>query len=450
MITTNGDHQAKRALQVFEQVRSFFLQSTRQPDRAPGQVRILAFSSEREYKPYRFNPGAFAYYLHSGERDYIVMQDIAPEHYRVAVHEYTHLIVEHLGFKFPTWLNEGLAELYSSLEPHGRQTLVGRTLDYHVATLRERPLMPWTDLFLVDRQSPYYQEQNKMAVFYAQSWITVHMLSLSAEYRRDYPRFLASVGHGEASIPALQAVFHKTPEQIGRDVERYLQQPSVQAAVYDIALQRPDLEVKRSELSAAKVELALADLLATQDDRAPEARRRLTALSAEHQSNPDVESSLGYLDWGENRPKEARDHFRKALQRGSQDAHLIFLLAQLENTTGADQHQVMALLQQTLRLEPANVEVRLSIARLHAAAGHCEEALSVLSPVQSVAPGSAYRLFSMRAYCRVELKDYAEARKLETLALQYAATTAEREQVQRLTHALDQLQPSPTSETRAQ
>ena len=141
MLTTNNEKQATRALQTFEQVRYFFLKNNGKQQAPDGLVRILAFSSEKEYKPYRMNEGAFAYYLQSRERDYIVMQDIEPEHHQAAVHEYTHLIVQHTKLEWPLWLNEGFADLYSSLEPRGKQAMVGRALPGHVAVLLQRPWM---------------------------------------------------------------------------------------------------------------------------------------------------------------------------------------------------------------------------------------------------------------------------------------------------------------------
>jgi hypothetical protein len=102
MYTTNSEKQAVRALQGFEQVISFFLQNSKNKQAPEGRVRIIAFSSEKEYKPYRASAGAFAYYLQSRERDYIVMQDIAADHQQTAVHEYPHLIVRHTKCSCPS------------------------------------------------------------------------------------------------------------------------------------------------------------------------------------------------------------------------------------------------------------------------------------------------------------------------------------------------------------
>src|SRR5689334_6931668 len=58
---------------------------------------IVAFRGEKEYKPYRINEFALAFYTGNQDRDYIVMQDISSEHYPAAIHEYAHLIINHSG-----------------------------------------------------------------------------------------------------------------------------------------------------------------------------------------------------------------------------------------------------------------------------------------------------------------------------------------------------------------
>jgi hypothetical protein len=271
MYTTNSEKQAVRALQVFEQVRYFFLQSSKNAQAPEGRVRIIAFSSEKEYKPYRLNGGAFAYYLQSRERDYIVMQDIAAEHHKAAVHEYTHLIVRHLKLDLPVWLNEGLADLYSSLEPHGQQSMVGRPLEGHVFTLLNRPWMDWNVLFAVDQKSPYYNESDKMSIFYAQSWALTHMLYLSPSYGSRFSNFLLAVATGTPTPYAFQKVYGKTIREVAKDASNYIRQSSVHAALYNVTLQKTDLDTQVAELSDFQIGLALADLLGSRG----KPRRRL-------------------------------------------------------------------------------------------------------------------------------------------------------------------------------
>ncbi|MGA2590578.1 MAG: hypothetical protein ABSH32_11720 [Bryobacteraceae bacterium] len=88
-------------------------------------VRLVVFGSQKEYEPYRINEFATAYYHQIADRDYIVMSHGGADTFPIAVHEYVHLLVRHFGLKLPPWLNEGLAELYSTLKPMGGKILVG-------------------------------------------------------------------------------------------------------------------------------------------------------------------------------------------------------------------------------------------------------------------------------------------------------------------------------------
>src|SRR5579862_6035666 len=96
LYTTAGEKKGREAILYFEQVRGLFQRLAKSKNGGPATpVRIIAFDSEKGYKPYRINDFATAYYLGARERDYIVMRSIAPENYPVAIHEYFHLIAKH-------------------------------------------------------------------------------------------------------------------------------------------------------------------------------------------------------------------------------------------------------------------------------------------------------------------------------------------------------------------
>src|SRR5438445_1145686 len=110
LYTTAGEKKGREAILYFEQVRDFFTKANAQSKSSLGApARIIAFRSEKEYKPFRPNETAAAFYLAGYDRDYIVMQSITSENYPVAVHEFTHLLVKHSGVEVPVWFNEGLA-----------------------------------------------------------------------------------------------------------------------------------------------------------------------------------------------------------------------------------------------------------------------------------------------------------------------------------------------------
>ncbi len=438
MYTSNSEKQAVNALQTFEEVRSFFLQASHSKAAQEQPVRIIAFNSEKEYKPYRLNAGAFAYYLRSRERDYIVMQDISPDHYGTAVHEYTHLVVEHQHLQLPIWLNEGLADVYSSLEPHGKQAMVGRPLPGRFYVLQSEPWMDWNTLFAVDQRSPYYNESNKMSIFYAQSWALTHMLLLDDRYRIDFPRFFAAVSGGTPGATAFQSVYGKSVKQVDKDLRAYLRQSSVHVSLFDVNLQKSDLDPQVTDLSDLQLRLALGDLLAGNQSTMGEAQNRLSQLDKEYPGNADVEESLGYLAWQEGKLADAQAYFARSIQNHANDAHMIYQYAGMRSSAGAAPAELMPLLEQVIALEPDNNDARLFLGVTATSNRQFGFALSTLSEIKTIKPDQAYEYFSALAFCDMNLKNPVAAKNNAQKALSYATSVTEKDQANKLLRYLEQ------------
>jgi len=53
--------------------------------------------------------------------------------------------------------------------------------------------MPFQALVSVAHDSPEYNEKNRAGLFYAQSWLTAHMMLLRNDYRERCPQFAAHI-----------------------------------------------------------------------------------------------------------------------------------------------------------------------------------------------------------------------------------------------------------------
>ena len=175
MFTSAGEGAAKRTLQDFEQIRSFFIEVTKANRPPPLPVRIIAFRSRKEFEPYQARETSAAYYLAGHDRDYIVMGKIGADTRPIAIHEYIHLLMRHTGLKLPVWLNEGFADLYSTLKPYAGKILVGELLPGRFQLLQRTKWLPLETLTGVNHDSAHYNEKDRAGLFYAQSWaLTPH------------------------------------------------------------------------------------------------------------------------------------------------------------------------------------------------------------------------------------------------------------------------------------
>ena len=84
--------------------------------------------------------------------------------------------------------------------------------------LAQAGLLDLHEVLNADRQSALYHENNRVGIFYAESWALVHMLKFSDTYSPQFERVLDAIGAGTPSDRALQTVYGKTIEQIQMDL----------------------------------------------------------------------------------------------------------------------------------------------------------------------------------------------------------------------------------------
>src|SRR5207247_9505673 len=91
------------------------------------------------------------------------------------------------------------------------------------AFLGAHPMMPLKDLFEVDRDSPEYNEADRMGILYAESWAVVHyLLNGNAELRPKVGAFLDSLREAKALEEAFRASFQMDFSPLGMKVRDYI------------------------------------------------------------------------------------------------------------------------------------------------------------------------------------------------------------------------------------
>ena len=68
------------------------------------------------------------------------------------------------------------AEFFQNTDIHEKDVLLGQVSIDNIMWLRQNRLLPLPTLFAVDHNSPYYHEENKGSIFYAESWALVYYI----------------------------------------------------------------------------------------------------------------------------------------------------------------------------------------------------------------------------------------------------------------------------------
>jgi tetratricopeptide (TPR) repeat protein len=198
--------------------------------------------------------------------------------FSIAFHEYVHVHLRDNVPGAPVWLNEGLAELYGSLQFSGNDALIGAPLPY-IHLLRQQELLPLKTLFSIGHSSPHYNEQDKTGIFYGQSWALVHYLMLGDRGRQEqFRRFLQLVSSGNDAEKAIENAFGISLPTLEEDLRNYLRRGNLTAqriANVDAQNYASYTATQRSSLTEGEANYYLGDLLLHQG-RYAEARNYLT------------------------------------------------------------------------------------------------------------------------------------------------------------------------------
>src|SRR5438874_9901637 len=176
---------------------------------------VVVFGSDKTYEPFRpryqgKSVQVSGYFVQAADANYVTLTtNTDDDGFRIVCHEYTHFLIGYSMTAPPVWLNEGLAEFYSTfaLKSDGKGAFIGRPIPDHIRALRER-FIPLHELMTVDRASPLYNEGDRRSIFYAESWALIHYLLMEVRDGRDrINRYLAAVTGGEPLERAFVTAF---------------------------------------------------------------------------------------------------------------------------------------------------------------------------------------------------------------------------------------------------
>ncbi len=271
-------------------------------------------------------PGNVGWFTGSRQANLIAVDTSSRGGIEIAYHEYVHFVVENSTPAIPLWLNEGLAEFYSTFQAGDQGLDFGRQVDRHVDYLLRHRLIPFDDLFAVTRGSPDYTEERRRGVFYAQSWAFVHYLLVGQhEFEIEVEDFFDRLRDGEPAEDAYRAAFGTSTVGLRRDLEHYVSQ-----ATFDylrLPGEVPSAERLGSprllEESEAAARLGLVHLAGRVDaEAAAELFRRALDLDA---GNATAMGGRGELALLHGDYLQAASWFREARKRRNDDPAILDL-----------------------------------------------------------------------------------------------------------------------------
>jgi TonB family protein len=310
-----GEEQAQRVLRELEDFHhlmgTFVFRSTQLPE-LPIEVLLIGDEATLnelapEYQGRKINVAG--YYQRGQDRDFIVLsgRERARNLTSIAYHELTHYFLSRTLVNRPAWLSEGLAEYFSTADIRDDRIILGNLSPERLQLLRSERLLPLTQFFAVDFNSPYYNELRKANVFYAQSWAFIYYM-MHGDHAEAFKQYIEASTKSEANLFDFVQV---NPNRLETDFQAYLRIIGQRARRVEITTNPQALSMKVESIPDAHARISIAEIfLASGNVEA--ARRYFEIVTTIDQENPRASYYRGVLARLAGDPG-ARDFFVDAL-----------------------------------------------------------------------------------------------------------------------------------------
>jgi len=347
----------------------------------------------------------------------------------------------------PPWFQEGFAECFSALEIEGRdkKLRLGRAIGEHVALLNERGFLPLEQLFAVTTESKEYNEEEKLGLFYAESWAFVHYMMLGPEDRqKKFFQFLDGLNMGTPAPLVFQRVFQTDLPTFQKTFEAYIQQRVAWPAMEINSPGRLDRnnDMSTRTLTEAEAEFYLGEML-LHDDRVADAEPHIKAALRLDANLASAQAAMGRLLLRQNKVTDAMAYLRRATELDPKDylAHYYYASAiQGDNRslTDAEWSSARAELQQALELAPQFTAATELLANLNLGRdSEIPQTIALLRKARTFAPGND-NLAVMLAFALSRTSEREEARDLaESLLLKNSLTPTMRKNAETVLASLN-------------
>jgi tetratricopeptide (TPR) repeat protein len=442
VVSNAGEKQARKTAIRFERIRAVFRQSIAVASAHPSPaITILAVRDEDsmrallpEYwaKGHAHPAGIFVENLN---QYFALVQLDAPgsNPYNTIYHEYYHSLTLPYFPNLPLWVAEGLAEFWGNTAVSDSETQLGRPDPDLIDELKQSSLIPLDVLFKVDQSSPYYNENHKTSIFYAESWALIHYLMVgdNGTHRPMLVAYLGALAHG-ASQDGTAAKAFGDLNRLQSELNGYIRNKKF---AYFKSPTPP--EISASELQVRELSDAEADAY----------RGGFCAVAGKTQTaKPLLEDAvkldpklalgyqyLGFAEYQDGQKSEALADFTRAIELDPKNALTRYLRAYLASTqAGAigNDEQLEQDLRAAIAASPDFAPPYGVLGVYLAVQGEkLPEALALANKAVTLEPGnSTYRLDRAQVYAR--MNRYADARIAAEQARETARTPQQREVVQ--------------------
>jgi tetratricopeptide (TPR) repeat protein len=364
VLTDSNEKQARRVTSQLERMRAVFhVLLPTASDSAGSPVIVLALKDKKAFQA--LEPEVYlakgqldlaGLFMRAPDKNYILLRlDAQGDHpYATIYHEYTHFMLRNASEWIPLWLNEGLAEFYQNSEIQEKEVLLGQPSEDDILYLRQNRLLPLTTLLKVDQTSPYYHEEQKGSVFYAESWALTHFMRVTDQQKgtdrlQDYAKRLIKK---EDPVIAAQEAFGDL-NVLQKSLNSYISQGQFMMFKMNTGVTIDESAFQFRPIPTTDADAIRADVL-VYNQRPKDAQVLIDAVLRDDPKNALAHETMGYLKFREGDMQAARKWYGEAVQLDSQSylAHYYYAIMSMKSGENSQDPEIESSLRICMKLNP--------------------------------------------------------------------------------------------------
>jgi len=364
VLTDSSEKEARRLAGQFERMHMVFhtLLPAKGDDSEP-PIMVVAVKDRKGLQA--LEPEAYleksqmdlsGFFVRAPGKNYILVRlDAQQEHaYSTVYHEYTHYILRKADGWLPLWLNEGLAQFYENTDIDDKNVWLGQANAEDLRFLSHTDLLPMAKLFAVDTKSPYYHDEQKGSIFYAESWALTHFLIASDRIQGTHRmhEYEESLAQGEDAVAAAQHAFGDL-DKLQAALCDYVMQRKFMYFMMPATLSAKDAAFDVRTVRPAEADAVRADVL-VYTGRPNEARSLLAIVLRDDPGNGLAHETMGILEYRAGDIAGAKKWFGGAVELDPHSYLAQYDYATTELLSGKKDEDatIEASLQTAIRLSP--------------------------------------------------------------------------------------------------
>jgi Flp pilus assembly protein TadD len=450
IVTNASERQARKTALDFEEIREVFRESLRvAADHPTPVITVIAAKDEdtmkqllpEDYvKGHAHHAGMFVYRMNMYFAAVRLGQEGANA-YETFYHEYYHSLTIPYFPNLPLWVAEGLAEFFAHTEIDDKSVGMGQADPNLLAELQHGPFIPLQVLFKIDRSSPYYNEEKKTSIFYAESWALTHYLMEGDRraHRSSFISYLNALDQGKSQEEAVAESFGDV-KKLEMNLLDYIHSQRFYYMRVPMTSKISEGDLKIRPISEGEADAYRGGFAALRGSSEQAKQLLQQAVAADPQASVTQEY-LAISQFFDGEDTAALASVSKAIDADPKNASTRFLRAELVSRGGglsSANPQLDSDLREAIALNPSLSPPYALLATYLAAQNEkLSDALSFAQKALSLEPANAsYQLALAQVLARMEEFDQARIAALRAQA--WARQPEEKEQAQAFLGYLEQ------------